>query len=86
MPDSLFDHGELEHLRWLSVYGGGDELADANCWNDTKRFLGPLLDVAQEAEKWITSGRDADHPVRTLGEVAEAIKAALARLEEATRA
>ncbi len=44
-----------------------------------------LLDIAETAAKWITSGRDADHPVRTLGEVADEFRVALVRLDAAMR-
>lgn len=46
---TTFDVHELEHLRWLAVHGGGDDLADANCWRDAKPAIAPLLEVLDAA-------------------------------------
>ena len=71
-----------EHLRWLSVHGGGDELADANCWNDVKGSLAQLLDIAELAESLTRDLRKQRYLSREgAATVAECFQSALARLE-----
>jgi hypothetical protein len=40
----------LDHIVWLAQYGGGDQLADANCWRDVKPWLPDLLPVVRAAQ------------------------------------
>ena len=46
---SLLQSQWWEHLTWLAKHGGGDEVADANCWRDTKPHLAALLNVVHMA-------------------------------------
>ena len=47
---SVREDRDLEHVRWVAQYGGGDELADANCWRDTRDALRALLVVLDAAQ------------------------------------
>ena len=44
---------ELAELRWRIKHGGGDEIADANCWRASKPFLSALLAELEQADATI---------------------------------
>ena len=83
MPEAVASFRErFEHPIWLAKYGGGDELADANCWNDAKAILGPLLDVAELANSLVVDLREHRYLSRKgAAVVADAFAGALRRLE-----
>lgn len=81
-PDSTFRE-EYEHIFWVAKHGGGDEIADANCWLDVKSSMPALLDLAELGDSLVRDLRKHRYLSRTnAATVADAFEAALHRLKE----